>query len=408
MFFGRRILFVVLVSTLGLLLTACQEKTDSPKHGIFPIFGGVGQDNSPIIAKVGDKVITQQDLDLRYDEMVPQAQNNYQGDEGQLLLLKEMIDEILLVEGALAKGLNNRQDVGRSLITHRRMDMLSAMRNIGIPEDSNPTEDDFQSFFKDNRHEFMQEGLVRARHVECLTVERAMEAYKLIEANPSAYNFMKVAADYSVNKKTLPNDADVGWYTKTGIVAHIKDSKSFVAATFDLELGLYRPIQVADRWHVVEILEKKPARPMTYNEARDLVQNAMLPAYYDGKIKDFILTARKNSSIEMLGKFTPGNGMDPDALMQRAALVAEPGVKLDYYRMIYTDFPQSERADDALFMCALVCMDTWQDRRMAQRYLDLLLEEYPESDLHDDALFLKENLYKPGGLTPSSIEELRK
>ncbi len=408
MFFGRRLLFVVLVLTLGLFLTACQDQTETPKDNIFPIFGGVGNDISPVIATVGDRVITQQDLDLRFDEMVPKAQRNFEGEEGRMLLLKGMIDEILLVEGAIKKGLQNRQEVGRSLITHRRLDMLSAMRNIGIPEDNPPTEDDYQAFFKDNRHEFMQEGMVRARHVECLTLERAMEAYKLIEAAPTTFNFLKVARDYSINKKTLEQQADVGWYTKTGIVGHVKDSQNFIRATFDMEKGVHRPFQIGDRWHVVEILDRRPGRPMTYNEARDQVKTVMLPAYYDGKIKDYVLKARQDIPVEMLGNYTPGKGMDPDALMQRAALVAEPGVKLDYYRLIYTDYPTSDRADDALFMCALVCMDTWQDRRMALRYLDLLLEEFPESELHEDATFLKENLYKPGGLNPTTIEELRK
>ncbi len=408
MSFGRRILFVVLIVTLGLSLTACQEKNESPKDNIFPIFGGVGMDDSPIIAKVGERVITQQDLDLRFDELVPKAQKDFQGDEGKQLLLKSMIDDMILVEGAIAKKLSDRQDVARSLITHRRVDILSAMRNIGIPEDNAPTEDDFQAFFKNNRLEFMQEGMVRARHVECETVERAMEAYKLLEADHSAFNFMKVASEYSTNTKTLANEAEVGWYTKTGIVGPIRNSKSFIGATFDLEIGLHRPVQVGDLWHVVEILDRQPARPMTYTESRDLVKTAMLPAFYDGKIKDYVLEARKNQTIELFGKYQPGKGLDPDALMQRAALVVEPGIKLDYYRLIYTDFPESERADDALFMCALVCMDTWQDRRMAQRYLDLLLEEFPDSDLHEDAVFLKENLYKPGGLNPSSIEELRK
>jgi len=407
MFFGRRVLFALLVLTLGLAVTACQEKPADPKDMIFPIFGGSGNDISPVIAKVGDIEITQEDLDLRFDELVPKAQRNYEGAEGQQLLLKEMIDETILVLGALEKSLQDDQNVARALITHRRLNMISAMRNIGIPGDNKPTEDDMQAFFKDNRKEFMQEGMVHARHVECLTLERAMEAYKLIEENPSAYNFMKVAADYSVNRKSLAKEADLGWYNKTGIVADIKDSQLFVKSTFDLELGLNRPVQVVDRWHVVEILDRRPSRPMTYTEARALVEPMMLPAYYDGKIKDYVLAERKTTVVEKYGNFAPGKGMDPDALMKRATAVVDPGTKLDYYRLIYSDFPTSERADDALFMCALVCMDTWQDRRMAERYLDLLIEEYPESELQEDAAFLKENLYKPSGLNPTSIEELR-
>ncbi len=403
----RRTLPVVLILALGLLLASCQERNAASNNGIFPIFGNGGQDISEVIATVGDISITQQQLDLHYDELVPRLQNKYNGPEGRQLLLKDMVDQTLLVLGAQDKGLENRDEVARTLITQRRAAMTAAMRNIGVPEGNDPTEDDFQAFFADNRKEFMQEGMVHARHIECLTLQEAEQAYQLLKDDYSAYNFMKVASDFSVNRVSLADNAELGWYNRSGVVPMIKDSKTFIALTFDLPLGLSRPIQVADRWHVVEILDRTPGRPMTYSEARTLVQDLMMPGYFDGLVKDYLRSARKTYPVSLLGTFTPGQGVEPDVLMSRAAMVSDPGVKIDYYRMIYTDFPESERADDALFMCALVCMDTWQDRRLAKRYLNILIEEYPESDMFEDAVFLRDNLYNPKALNPESIEQLR-
>lgn len=408
MFFGRRTLLVILVFALSLFLAACQEKTENSSAGIFPIFGSPNNSNSTIIAKVGHVEISQRDLDMRFDELVPRIQKKYIGDEGKQLLLKEMIDETLLVLAAMDMGLQNHEDVARTLVTQRRLTIVNAMRNIGIPDMGTPTEDELQAFFKDNRKEFMQESMVHTRHVECFTQKNAEAAYKLLEADLSPRNFMKVAAEYSVNDATLGRDADLGWYNKTGVVANMKDSDAFISATYDLPIGLHSPILVVDRWHIVQVLERRSVRPMTYNEARDLVKQLMLPAFFDGKIKDFTLAARKTTSVEMFDKFAPGKGLSPELLMKRAAVTADPGDKLDYYRLIYSDFPNSEKADDALFMCALISVDTWRDRRVAERYLNLLLEHYPESELVDDVTYLKENLYKPGGLDPVSIEDLRK
>ncbi len=408
MFFSRRILPIVLIFALGLLSTGCQEKTTESQDGIFPIFGGRATDTSPVIARVADVEITQQDLDYRFDELVPKMQRHYKGEEGKQLLLKEMIDEVLLVKGAMERKLQNREEVARTLVTQRRVTMVSAMKNLGIPEKNVPTEDELQSFFKDNRKEFMQLALIHARHIECLSFDKAQEAYELLKEDHSPFNFMKVAGEFSVNKKTLARDADLGWFNKTGMVADILGSNEFIEKTADLPVGLHAPIQVGERWHVVQILARHEERPMTYNEARDLVKSTMLPAYYDGKIKDFLLAARKTTPVEMLGVYAPGKGLSPEELMKRASAVVDPFVKLNYYRMIYSDFPTSDKADDALFMCTLVSMDTWQDRRMAERYLKLLIEEYPDSELHDDAIFLRDNMYKPGGMNPASIEELRK
>ncbi len=403
----RRALPVVLILVMGLLLASCQDDNASSGNGIFPIFGKGGQDISEVIATVGDIEITQQQLDLHFDELVPRIQKKYLGDGGRQLLLKDMIDETLLVLGAMDMGLENREEVARTLVTQRRSAMVAAMRNIGVPEGNDPSEAEIQAFFTDNRKEFMQEAMVHARHIECLTLEQAEKAYQILKKDYSGNNFLKVANDFSVNAISLENDTDLGWYNKSGLVANIRGSKVFIDLTFDLPRGLNRPIQVSDRWHVVEIMDRRPARPMTYKEAEGLVENTMLPGYFDGLVKDYLLDSRQKYAVNLLGHYTPGKGASPEVLMERAAMVADPGSKIDYYRLIYTDFPESDRADDALFMCALVCMDNWHDRRLAKRYLSLLIEEYPESDLLEDAVFLRDNLYNPKAMSPDTIDQLR-
>lgn len=405
--FVRRILPVVLLMVLALLLASCAEDSGSSAGKNMHFFGDGTTDNTEVLAKVAGVKITQKDMDLKFDEMVPRMQKRYQGDEGKRLLLKDMVDEVLLARGAQEKGLENRQEVARQMITQHRLTLVEAMRNIGVGEGREPSDEQVQVFFQDNRHEFVQEAMVRARHIECLTLERAEQAYQLLKDNYESYEFMKVAADFSVNGKTMENDADLGWFNRNGVVGYITGSYEFVAKVFDLEIGLHRPIKVEDRWHVVEILDRRPGRPMTFNEARDLARQAMLPAYYDNMVKDYLLEARKANPVEFLGPYTPGQGLDPETLMRRASAVADPGTKVDYYRLVYTDYPESDRADDALFMSALVAMDTWKDRRMAQRYLDKLIAEFPASELHEDAVFLRDNLYNPSGVTPRSIDDLK-
>ncbi len=402
----RRLVPVIAVLALGLAVASCSEKSGNSLAD-QPLFGDGLDDVTEVVARVGDLEITRKDMQVAYDELVPRVQRRYEGTEGKQLLLKKMVDDALLAEGALEQGLLSHPDVGRTLITTRRMALVEAMRNIGIPEGHEPTEEDIQKFFQDNRREFMQQPAVLARHIETLSLEEAQEAYNLLKDDHRPFNFMQVANKFSVNKATLENNGEVGWYNPTGVVPNISGGKEFIAKTFNLGIGVHPPIQVGDRWHVVEILKEKPGRTMTYNEARDQAYNMMLPAWNDNMVKDYLLAARKTTEVQLLAEFTPGGGVDPEILMQRAAVVKDPDVRVDYYRLIYTDFPESEWADDALFMSAMVCIDNYYDRNMALRYLDRLLNEYPESELVDDASYLKNNLYNPQGMAPQSIDELR-
>ncbi|MCP4292479.1 MAG: hypothetical protein GY780_11680 [bacterium] len=403
----HRALFVALVLVLGLVLASCNGVGKGGQNGEKAIFGDGRQDISEVIARVGDEEITQKQLDQHFNELVPRLQKIYKGEAGKQLLLKEMVDKVLFVQGAENMGLKNRSDVGQTLITQYRETMISGMKNIGILEGKEPTEDEIQAFFRDNRKEFVQQGMVNARHIECLTLREAEEAYQKIKTSTENNIFMKTAVDYSINKKSMENEASVGWYNRSGVIPQIRNSKAFINATFDLPLGVNRPVEVGDRWHVVEIIKRRPSRAMTFNEAREIAKNTMLPGFNDALVKNYLREERKNTNVELLGTYTPGQGLDPEAILERASQVQDPGTKLDYYRMLYTDFPDSDRADDALFMCGLICLDTWQDRRLARRYLDILINEYPDSELLEDATFLRENMYKPEAMNPESIDQLR-
>ena len=109
-----------------------------------------------------------------------------------------------------------------------------------------------------------------------------------------------------------------------------------------------------------------------------------------------------------MGRFAPGQGLSVEELFTRAMAVADPMQKIELLNLVHSDYPESGRADDALFMAANVALETWADVKVAERYLRLLLEDYPDSDLAGDAQFLMDNLYNPDVMNPSSVEDLRK
>ncbi len=418
MFAVRRLfVFLLVVSSLA-LLTACQEGSSSSAGSGSralaknfqwqPLFGDGANDGSHAIARVGDIEITARDLELYLDEMLPADQSKYVGPEGERLLLKHMIKVVFLVQGAVDKKLFNDQDVARTLISHRRRALQSAMLNYGLLRGRKPSEEELREFFKNNRRDFRMLAIINARHIECLTKDEADEAYERLVTGGRGNDWISVMVDFSVNEDSKAQEGSVGWFNKDGFIPFIRGSKNFTNAAYDLEIGLHPPFQIINRWHVVEIIKRNKERPMTFSEAKDKVKNAMMPAWQEAIVQDFMLEARKQTNVEMLGKFAPGKGMNVDELFARALAVSDVEHKIELLNLIYTDYPESHRADDALFMAASVSLNNWVDKRVAERYLRILLKEYPDSELAEDAQFLKDNLYNPEVLNPQSMEELRK
>jgi len=94
--------------------------------------------------------------------------------------------------------------------------------------------------------------------------------------------------------------------------------------------------------------------------------------------------------------------------MERAFYAKDPQQKLDLLGLLVDDFPDSEYADDALFMAGNVALDTWGDRRQASFFFSELIKRYPKSDYVSDSQYILEHMDQPEFVNPSSIEDLRK
>ena len=100
--------------------------------------------------------------------------------------------------------------------------------------------------------------------------------------------------------------------------------------------------------------------------------------------------------------------MTPQQLFERATVNADPQRKIDLLLMIADDFPEYDRADDALFMAANTAIENLVDPSVGGRILETLIEIYPNSELVGDAKFILENLYNPKFRQPTSIEDLKR
>lgn len=417
--FAVRPLIVLLLILSGLaLLAGCQTETTTEdvvenrslgrNFQWLPMFGDGANDATEVIAKVGDIEITSRDLKLYLDELPSTQQSRYIGSDGERLLLKRMVEYSILVQSAVERKLYNDPDVARTIIAQRRNALQSAMVNVGLLRDAKPSEEEIREYFMNHRGNFRQLGAVNARHIECRTKAEAEKAYQRLIEGGKGNDWVSVMVETTVNQESKGLDGSTGWFNQGSVIPFIMGSQKFSNRAYGLDLGLHPPFMISDRWHVVEILGRENERPMTFSEARGQAETQMMPAWQDGLVRDYLLEARETYPVQRMGRFSPGQGMTVEELFAQANAVADGERKIALLNLIHTDYPESDRADDALFMAALAALDTWQDVRVAQRYLRVLLEEYPDSDLREDAEFLRDNIYNPEVLNPKSIEDLRK
>jgi len=403
-------LFPTLLVAAALLATAagCEQQNSGAGFGWKPLFGDLAKDTSPVVARVGEISITQADLEQFMDEQTERTKADFAGPEGERVALRRMVEQALMVLGAVERKLYNDQDVARSLVMQRRLTLDRAMRQYGLLRGVKPTEAQLREYYENNIDSYRQQGTVRVRHIECLSKADADRAYRRLQSKDIKDSWVKVCEELSVNEKSKKLSGDAGWMSDGTIVPLVEAGAAFSTAVFNLPIGVNPPLQVGDRWHVVEVTHRNFERNSSFEEAKDVVQKEMMPGFQDAIIKDYLKSAREKYGVEYTGRFTPGQGMTAQQLFERALLNQDVMRRIDLLIMIAEDFPESDRADDALFLAGNTAIENLTDPTVGARILETLVEVYPESEMVGDSKFILEHLYDPTFRQPTSIEDLRR
>jgi len=108
---------------------------------------------------------------------------------------------------------------------------------------------------------------VHAAHILLPTREEAEAARARV--TDGGEDFAAVARELSTDEATAANGGELGWFTREEMVA------PFAEAAFALELGaISEPIETEFGWHVIQVLERDPDRPLTDLQINRLQQTA--------------------------------------------------------------------------------------------------------------------------------------
>jgi hypothetical protein len=398
-----------LVLSLALVLSSCRREGTEPARGGAPdltqVFGDGFQDGTPVICKVGKLEITQGQFDKYFAEQPPNVKARYTGEGWERRFLSTMVDEALLVNQALAEHLDRDPKTAQALISDRRIVLGNTVRAEQQAADSKPNEGELRRYYEQNKATFQQLGARQVRDIQTRDHQSALAAYKMVKGGTP---FPYAVAKYSINPDSAPKGGDLGWFNKGGFIPGIPYNKEFGDTIWDWPVGLHEPVQIHGDWHVIEVLRREEEHALSFEEARDQVLQAMMPRLKQERLDDFLKQRRKQVAIEYFGQYQPGGGRGPLELLRTAKLANTPEAQIDICKQILEDYPDSEYADDALFLEANVYIDAWDDIPSGTAALDQLIREHPDSDLREQAQYLMDNAGKPGFWKPQRLEDLRK
>jgi parvulin-like peptidyl-prolyl isomerase len=122
---------------------------------------------------------------------------------------------------------------------------------------------------------------IHARHILVGTPDQAAEIKQQLDGGA---DFAELARTRTIDSGTMSTDGDLGWFTR-GMMDSL-----FEAAAFALEPGqISSPVQTSNGFHIIQVLERDPARPVAEAQLQALRRKAFSDA----------LDRRRNSDVRL-------------------------------------------------------------------------------------------------------------
>jgi peptidyl-prolyl cis-trans isomerase C len=233
------------------------------------------------VAKVNGKAIPQSRMDLVMKMNAGQGQQDTP--EARSRVRDMLINQELIVQEALKKGLDKNADVATQIDLSRQQVLINAyiqdyLKTNTVSEDSMKKEYD---------HAKAQAGdkEYKARHILVKTED---EAKQVIAQLKKGANFEKLAAQKSEDTGSKERGGDLDWAPPGRYVP------AFGEALKKLKKGQLTdaPVQTQFGWHVIRLDDERPAKFPSFEESKQQIQQGMQRQAIDKAVADLRAKAK--------------------------------------------------------------------------------------------------------------------
>ncbi len=289
-----------------------------------------------VVARINDQIISRSDVERSEQQLVQELNQNNASpadrEQRQKDLLRDLIDQQLLLSRAKELGLNADAEVVRRLDEIRKQNHLDTMEDLekaarqqGVSFEDfkaqirnnvltqqvvrdevgqrlrlNPAEE--QSYYEAHKSEFEQPEQVRLSEILVPTPENATDAQvtaakekaDLIDAKVKAGgDFEALAKEYS-GGPTAKQGGDLGVFKRGGLAKVLED------ATFSLPAGqITAPIRTKQGFILLKVTDHQQAGVAPLKQVEPQVQEAMYMQEMQPALRAYLTKLREDASIEI-------------------------------------------------------------------------------------------------------------
>lgn len=225
------------------------------------------EDENRVLAVVGDREITDADIMAVLSALGPQQQMMFGTEYGKGKILEELINKELIYIWAEENNIEETEAFQRDLDNLKRSLMTNHALNM-ILENVDVTEEEVNTYYEENKKEFTDPEQIKAAHILLEDEETAVSV--LEEIKGGEITFEEAAKEYSTGP-SAEKGGELGFFSKGQMVPEFEEE------AFKLETGeLSEPVKTQYGWHLIKVLDRKPAKQKTLDESRGQIYEKLM------------------------------------------------------------------------------------------------------------------------------------
>jgi len=218
-------------------------------------------------AKVNGKVITDKDVELALSGVNEGQRANILKDiNSRKQVLSKLIDQEILAQTAEKEKLDQDQDFKDAISFFRKQYLANRLLQKNLK--SQLTDKAAKNYYDAHKNRYSTDQ-VHVQHILLADEDKAKEV--LNKAKAPNTDFQELAEKMSRDPSAKNNRGDIGMINRDSpFVQEFKD------AAFRAKKGeIVGPVKTAFGYHVIKVVEKKPGKPLEYDEVEMRVKQEM-------------------------------------------------------------------------------------------------------------------------------------
>jgi peptidyl-prolyl cis-trans isomerase C len=346
-----------------------------------------------VLARVGDEDITYGDLRAHMMKRTgpTQVDRNLSNPDIMHIALSSLVDQFVWENRARKAG--TKLDRDEAMQIRALETQLYATHYVAeeIEPKARATREEVEKYYQEHIESFRVPPRIGARHILVRTQDEAQRLKVQAEAGT---DFAALARQHSQDANTRDLGGALGMIEQGKDPVGIRDS-GFVQAVLLMEEGEIAVIQSGLGWHVVKAEKKEGGGPQPLEEVYERISQGLLPRNFGRIYNEELAKAREDIGVQYVAEnIEKATGVkdSADRLMSIAPRQGDAVGKIEIYRRVAYDFPDSKFAAEAQFMMGYTALVELKDRDQARKALERLGDRFGQSRWKKAGDYLLENI----------------